>query len=303
MAINLKHYELCFLILHFLDFEMTSKCIESLLNAFANKSVFIVVVDNGSTNDSGKLLEKKYINNDSVYIIFNSFNLGFAKGNNVGYSWIRNNIDCDFLCVNNNDIIIKQEDVLDLLKKEYEKTNFAVLGPDIVSLSGKHQNPLFLKALSFDEIIKYKESLEITRKRFFMHYIRENIEKIINKENKEKSYNSECEKIEYMHNPVLHGACYFFSKKYMLNNEHLFNPRTFMYFEENILHYECLKKGLDMIYFPEIRVEHLEDISTKAFIKNSYSREKWILKESIKSVSIMIDIMKEENTSGNNDYS
>ena len=295
---NRKHFELCFLILHFLDFEMTSKCIESIFDTFFNNSIYIVIVDNGSTNESGKLLEEKYVDNNFVYVIRNKSNLGFANGNNTGYKWIKDNIDCDFIGVINNDIIINQSNCFELIKEEFSNSNFAILGPDIVSSCGKHQSPIFKKALSLEEILEYKQYLETIQKRFFFHYVKEKIFSIFVSKDRKKDEIGELNSQEYFINPVLHGACYFLSHIFIDKNDYIFNPKTFMYFEENILHYECQKKGLIMVYFPKIKVNHLEDISTKAFIKKSYKREKWILDESLKSVCILLDIMRDDKYLG-----
>ena len=42
-----------------------------------------------------------------------------------------------------------------------------------------------------------------------------------------------------MYNPVLHGACYIFSRRYLELEKEAFDSRTFLYHEEEILHYNC----------------------------------------------------------------
>jgi len=45
---------------------------------------------------------------DSVGAIFipSKDNLGFAKGNNLGFSYIRKNIQCDYIAMINSDTVI-----------------------------------------------------------------------------------------------------------------------------------------------------------------------------------------------------
>ena len=43
---------------------------------------------------------------------------------------------------------------------------------------------------------------------------------------------------------VLHGACLILSTRFRENRMECFNPRTFLYGEEHILHHECMKQNL-----------------------------------------------------------
>lgn len=52
--------DLGFVILHYKTYEMTEICVETLLSTFNNFSFQIVVVDNGSSNESGERLTNKY---------------------------------------------------------------------------------------------------------------------------------------------------------------------------------------------------------------------------------------------------
>lgn len=52
----------------------------------------IIIVDNCSPNGSGKQLEKMYSKCINITVIINEENQGFAKGNNLGYQYIKENI-------------------------------------------------------------------------------------------------------------------------------------------------------------------------------------------------------------------
>ena len=153
----MKKVKVAFIILHYQAIEMTIKCINSLYEIFDMSENFIVVVDNASPNKSGNELVNKYINNN-IKIIISPENLGFAKGNNIGYSYCTKELDFDFLIIMNNDIIISQKDFIEKIYKLYEQNHFDILGPDIYNPNlNYHQNPLRLTPLSTIDLLDKKK--------------------------------------------------------------------------------------------------------------------------------------------------
>ena len=91
---------------------------------------------------------------------------------------------------------------------------------------------------------------------------------------------------------VLHGACYVFSEDFIRSRESCFNPATFLYFEEYILHLECLRDGLVMLYNPSVQVLHLEDVSTDAAFRRPAAKEMMKLRESLRSLEVLLTLTK-----------
>ena len=89
--------------------EYTKKCLSSLRNLTTYNDYEVIIVDNGSTDDTLKYLDSL----DWVTVIKNQENLGFVKGNNIGLAKTEDS-DVIFL---NNDIIITQSDWIDCLRK------------------------------------------------------------------------------------------------------------------------------------------------------------------------------------------
>jgi len=115
----------CNIILNWNNYPDTSECIESLQELSYN-NFEIVVVDNGSTDGSGKRLRKEY---DDVTVLFTNRNLGFAGGNNRG---IREAMDrgADYVWILNDDIIIPDSECLNVLVERMEsKSSIGVLTP------------------------------------------------------------------------------------------------------------------------------------------------------------------------------
>lgn len=279
-----------FVILHYMAYGMTRQCVDLILSNFSGNNIFIVIVDNFSPNGSGKKLENDYGNNEIVKVILNKENIGFAKGNNIGYSYLRDNYDCDFIVVMNNDVLIEDDKFLTNIGEIYSKTAFDVLGPDIINPKSKnHQSPVrligYTDAQVRNEIKKWKKYLRFIKLYYVRHYIFGRVKKIIPK----KVVNTIDYTVEYI-NPVLQGACYIFSSSFIKLRECAFNPATFLYFEEEILQLECRNTGLKMIYSPQIFVYHLEDVATNTMFKSNYSKDKMKITEMMKSMEVFLSI-------------
>lgn len=132
-----------YVILHYQSIEITKKCVDKLLMFSKNNP--IIIVDNCSPNGSGKQLEKMYSKCINITVIINEENQGFAKGNNLGYQYIKRKYSLNYVVVMNNDIMIEDNDFAVIIEQFMEKNEVDVCGPDMVTLKGNHQNPLQLK--------------------------------------------------------------------------------------------------------------------------------------------------------------
>lgn len=94
-----------FVILHYNTFTDTIECIDSIKKYISARSRDIIVVDNCSPDSSGSLLKLKYAEDDEVQVLMNSENLGFARGNNVGFKYAKER-GADFIVMLNNDTLL-----------------------------------------------------------------------------------------------------------------------------------------------------------------------------------------------------
>ncbi|GJM57550.1 glycosyltransferase [Erysipelotrichaceae bacterium 66-17] len=290
-----KKLKLGFVILHYLALEMTQKCVNAILNTFNNIDIYIVIVDNASYNGSGNQLSTIFERQKNINVILNEKNEGFARGNNIGFLFLKENFDCDYIIIMNNDVIIEDEYFFDKIIETYEKVKFDILGPDIYVPSRKiHQNPVNIVAdftkKDLNKKIKTLKLLNICfpiNFRIYCSYWK--LKNMITPKKITKDNYYESSHI----NPLLHGACYIFSKKYIANHTMPFNPDTFLFFEEDILYHEAMKEGLLLYYNPEITVNHLEDVSTNIEFKTYYQKEKMKTKEQLKSALVFKKLMEE----------
>ena len=130
-----------FVILTYKNFSDTVECIDSILSNITYKNN-IVVVDNHSNDSTFSKIKDKYKNYKQIYYLETNNNLGFAKGNNVGFLFAKNNLHSDFICLLNNDTLIYQKDFIDICINDYKQHNYFVLGPSITcTVDNSEQNP------------------------------------------------------------------------------------------------------------------------------------------------------------------
>lgn len=206
----MKKYKFNFVILHYLTIEDTTNCIESIRNKCCNYEYKIIVIDNASPNNSGKTLEKLYKKDKDIKVIINKENLGFAKGNNIGFK-IAKQEGADFIILCNNDTELIQENFLELIIQEYEKSSFAVLGPKIILKDGKI-NDVNLLIPSKKAI---KKEIILTKLDYILNllFIKTLLNKIIkNKRDIKKGNNDDCRQalIRHEDNIVLHRMFLYF---------------------------------------------------------------------------------------------
>lgn len=309
---NKTNIQYGFVILHYMALEMTMQCVDNLVNKFGEYNIIIVIVDNYSPNGTGIKLQQKYKDNNLVTVILHDKNDGFARGNNIGFNYLKQNYNIDFMIVMNNDVIIEQDEFLNKIKEIYNKKRFAVLGPSIYAPQiGLYQNPGPLNIATEQQtknfIKTYKKYIRNDNWNYYklkiLHYTvfwwAKHIYKLFHKKENKKEENTPKPQVHQntktmseVTNSVLCGACYIFSKDFINNREYCFYPKTFLYFEEQILAYQCRKLNLPMLYSPLLEVKHLVGISSSQSETDNRRRYLSMWKENIKSAKIYLDILK-----------
>lgn len=278
-----------FVILHYMAYEDTKECIDSIFKKLAddkNRNLFdVIVVDNGSTNNSFEELIEDFKNIPNIHFLKLKVNLGFAKGNNMGYLYAKYNLNADFIIMINNDTLMIQNNFLEKIDELYKKKNFAVLGPDIINLKGIHQNPV-----KFIDISRGKNYIKNIVRIYIALLLNVigiygMLKKIKNKIFKSKNKNI-IERERYfakeVENVKLHGSCLIFSKIFIDNFDGLYDE-TFMYLEEDILYYILQKENMITLYSPELKIIHKEDVSTDYILGKDRRKRIFILKNQLKS--------------------
>ena len=281
-----------FVILHYNALADTIECIDSIKQS-VGLNCGIVVVDNKSPNGSGTELAKRYKDDSQVTVILNEKNEGFARGNNVGFRYAKENQNPDFIVMLNNDTLILQNDFAAQVETEYAQTQFAVLGPIIKTPHKPYSsNPGPSRLPSEKWFEKY-----IAKNRFklVLNYLcgldsvyEWLVQKIFGKKDKRFDVSLLEHRAE---NVVLHGSFLIFSKDYISRFEGL-NGRTFLYQEERLLFLRLQQNHLKSVFSPNIEIYHKEDAATKTVSVKSKLKRRFQYKNYIASVKVLLDVMR-----------
>lgn len=283
-SINMKF---SFLILHYQNTEVTNSCIDSIKKYCKGSDYSIVVVDNNSPNHSGEEIKNKYSNDALVTVIIADSNLGFAKGNNLGFLYIKNNIKPDYIIMLNNDTEIIESSFLKNIEEIDYIYNPAVIGPQIILSNNEVAcypfTPVGLKYLKKE--IRHFVIKKLLYKINFPRIVSMLEQKGVSEH---KTNHEWCVEHE---NVVLNGCCLIFTKRYFDLFDGIYD-KTFMYKEEQFLFYRITRSNLKSVYSPRLRIKHLEGGSTDGLSRKKaldfYSRE-------IQSDRLLISYLKNKN--------
>lgn len=271
-----------FVVLHYLTTNQTIDCVDSIIEKEKKRNYRIIIVDNCSNNGSFEILKTKFANNKKIIFLANSSNLGFARGNNVGFKYAKNCLKPDYIVLCNNDIILL-DDIFDKVKKRFLEKRFAVLGPKERLPNGTvyYMNPKLMNTEQVRGNIKLYEF----RKKHPLRALLSDLKRSKNDEPPEGYLDDEHQDV------VLHGAFLVFAKPYIDAYDGL-DDRTFMYGEESLLAVRLKKSSLLSVYAPEIEVLHNCSSATKAISINRLKRIRTRATYELESAKILLEELK-----------
>lgn len=279
--------DFCFVILHYLTDQDTISCIESIENLIGGTQAHIIIVDNFSNNGSIERVQAAIKDYENCKILYNDRNMGFAKGNNVGYEYAINHYKNAMVIILNNDTFIEQKDFIIKIEKAYECNQYAVLGPDIISMiDGGHQNPLGIiptkKAVKKD--IWYYSILLLLSKMHLYDFLKKKIRRNTNR----KQIRKEKPESNNIQGQALHGSCLIFSPVFTIQMKNAFDNETFLYKEEYILAKRCEEKKFKMLYDANIEIYHKEDSSTNEIVSTIKEKREFQFRNLIQSSKVLL---------------
>lgn len=293
-------------LVNYLNYKDTIECVESINNDIYHNKI-IIIVDNGSKNESWEKLYNLYNNKKDIHLIKSNENLGFARGNNLGINYAREKLNCQFVLLANNDTIFEDPMLITKLMNSYEP-NIAAIGPMIISANNKNQNPIKIEKDEKEEIktnIKQLRSLKrkFKRSNIWIKIRKSKLVKLIKDkrliEEKKIKENNNIKDIKLnkqqlcSEDLMLHGACMLLTKDYFDYYPYLY-PKTFLYYEENILTLITKKIKLNKKYISDAYIYHKEDQSSKMSFDNLANiRERYVY-ASAKEYYKLFDLSYEE---------
>lgn len=204
--------------------ENLKECLNSLFK-ITYSPLEVVVVDNASSDGSVAMLKKKF---PSVKIIETNKNLGFAKGNNLGYEKSTG----EYILLLNNDCIVMPNFLDELVSFLKKNKNVGIVQPTI--LFHRPQTIFHNKINSIGSFFLSNG--------FLYH---QDYGKIFKKEKYQKPFEIFS----------AYGAC-FFIKREVIEKVGLFDPDFFAYFEETDLCHRAWLAGYSVMTCPSVHVFH-----------------------------------------------
>ena len=292
--------KLGFVILNYGTYVETDECIQSIfmhIDLHADEYV-IVIVDNGSEDDSLLKLKQKYNDDKIVQIISTGQNLGFANGNNYGIAYVNENFSPDFVVVLNSDTELFQDDFYKKVLTEYEHSGFGLLGPMMCIASGHCDDspwePITVSTVEKRLAYYKKINKRIKNRTIYLFKLAEKIKSLFIKSAWVDSIHVHREFWKYQTDVELQGAFLVFSKE-LLTRISGFDDRTFLYYEEQLLYLKVKRIGLPIVYDPRIAVYHKDGRSTQNFMRASKEKLQFLTKCNIESLEVLLKELKENN--------
>ena len=259
-------------ILNYINYKDTIECVRSFLRQ-KDVNLEIVIIDNGSPNESYKILTEYFKGYKNINIIKNMENKGYSKGNNVGIQFLQK-LNLNFIIIANSDTKLLSNNTIFFLISAY-KPNIAVISPNIKNMDGSNDLYVVYKK-RFLKLRLIKACLQAI---FWRKPLLVNTSVVKNKN------------IPKIDNNVigLTGSFYMLTPSFFKYYRGLFN-KTFLYGEENAT-IECLrKKNLDSLKYSndETLVVHKGAASSSEVLRVSNRKKKLMAKSAIKVLGFII---------------
>jgi GT2 family glycosyltransferase len=284
--------DIVFVILHYMVEEETYRCVEYIRDRIDTKDYHIVIVDNASSNGSGMLVEKKYSDSLDVSVLLNQKNVGYSRGNNIGFRYAKKKWNPRYIVFVNNDVYLLEKQLLKKLDEEYNKSKFAVLGPLVMSGDGRcNINPVRLSPMTRSQV--ENEIKTYKRKKFLYDFHLMGLRNVIIyiKNMRCKTWKNNKDYLHRVENVQLHGCFLVFSHEYITRFDGL-DERTFLFREEAILYKHMMDNKLKTVYEPEIIVFHKEDASIKAITHNDRKKAMFEIENHLNSLNVLLSLYK-----------
>ena len=265
-------------ILNFNNSSATKECLKSIIKYESSERYKICLVDN-STDTVDRMSTIEYVDElkqkeplVDIHVILLDKNEGYAKGNNVGAEYFENETNVSQILILNNDIILTMPIVEGLSNYLCEHQECAVVSPLLYNKEREIDTTCTRKS---KDLYSFLVRTPLIRKLGWVSKMNKS-EYIL----KEKCLDDLTKTMEI---DLPSGSCMLFEKE-LFRKIGYFDPRTFLYFEEDIIWSKLQKIGKKAVILPYLSCIHLGASSiskqpSKAMERYYYSSMLYYLKE------------------------
>lgn len=235
--------KIAIIILNWNGKEFIFKCLDSLKKLKTSGIVLeIVFVDNASTDNSVEMIKELIRPQTSnLKLILNQKNLGFAEGNNVG---IRDALEngADFILILNPDTIVDKNLVVQLIKVAKSNSKIGIIGPKIYFAPGYEFHKTRYKPNEKGRVIWYAGGILEWQNVLASHRGVDEVDHGQYDQTGETDFVS---------------GCAMLVRKEVFAKIGLFDPKYFLYWEDNDFCQRARKAGFKIFYTPGAKMFHL----------------------------------------------
>lgn len=214
------------IILNWNGWKDTLECLKSLENNnYSNYRV--VVVDNGSTDDSLDKLQD--IESDRVSLISLEANWGFSGGNNFGVKRALEN-ETDYVLLLNNDTVVEKNFLSELVKEAEKNPKAGLFGPKIYYYNDKNRIWFAGGRISVNP-------LEVSGTHIGLNKI-------------DKGQYDKVKKVDYI------TGCCLLIKKEVIEKVGFLDEDYFLYYEDADYGWRAKKAGYNCLFVPKAKIWH-----------------------------------------------
>jgi GT2 family glycosyltransferase len=225
-----KQTNLSVIILTWNTADVTLKCVQTIKKYLSDLEYEIIIVDNGSNDDTVKILEKE----GGTKVIKNKTNLGFSKGNNIA----ANIATGEYLFFLNSDMELTDNKLIDMFNYINKHPEIGLIGPKFLNSNLTEQGSVFPPQTSLNAFREFW----LGQKTFSKY--------IPNSTNPTEVFS-------------ISGGALLISRQFFKKIGG-WDQRYFFYYEDLELCRQVRKLKKKIYYFPECRIIHRHGISGKS---------------------------------------
>lgn len=228
--------KLAIILVNWNSFELTKDTLDSLQQTtYTNYDC--IVVDNGSVDGSGDLIEKQFPN---CIVLKSATNKGFTGGNNIGMDYALQN-GYEYMMMLNNDVAVEPDFLEPLIDRLDQDASLAAVQPLIYFHHDRHL--IWNAGSTFNPIIGNCNTPDY------------------NKKDPDYQFKRIAKKIDWI------TGCAFMMRASVLKEVGLLKEAFFIYYEDVDLSFRIKQAGYILGYVPESVIYHIAGIAHKSKTK------------------------------------